>query len=86
MQTKLKLSEIIKTDCYIDCGTNEKLREVVILLEIKYKFRRWLKLGGIEFDDIGVAIFGNDLDYLTAELNLEPKIPTHHISEIDLNK
>jgi hypothetical protein len=23
------LSELIKTDCYIDCGTNEKLREVV---------------------------------------------------------
>lgn len=81
----IKLSEIIKTDCYIDCGTNEKLREVVSLIESKYKFRRWLKLGGIEFDDVGVAIFGNDLDYLTAELNLEPKTPIHHISEIDLN-
>lgn len=23
------LSELIKTDCCIDCGTNEKLREVV---------------------------------------------------------
>lgn len=81
----IKLSEIIRTDCYIDCGTNEKLREVVSLLESKYKFRRWLKLGGIEFDDIGVAIFGNNLDYLTSELNLEPKTPIHHISEIDLN-
>jgi hypothetical protein len=81
----IKLSEIIRTDCYIDCGSNEKLREVVSILESKYKLKRWLGLGVIEFDDIGIAVFGNDLDYLTAELNLEPKTPTHHISQIDLN-
>lgn len=28
------LSELIKTDCCIDCGTNEKLREVVKNLPI----------------------------------------------------
>ena len=27
--TTYNLSELIKTDCCIDCGTNEKLREVV---------------------------------------------------------
>lgn len=27
------LSELIKTDCCIDCGTNEKLREVVGKIE-----------------------------------------------------
>jgi len=25
----INISEIINTDCYIDCGSNEKLREVV---------------------------------------------------------
>lgn len=32
------LSELIKTDCCIDCGTNEKLREVVGKLTIPQSF------------------------------------------------
>lgn len=32
------LSELIKTDCCIDCGTNEKLREVVGELTIPERY------------------------------------------------
>lgn len=32
------LSELIKTDCCIDCGTNEKLREVVGKIAIPKSF------------------------------------------------
>lgn len=82
-----KLSEIIKTDCYIDCGTNEKLREVVSLLESKYKFRRWMpnsQCSKIYSDDAGISIYGHDLEYLPSHKNLD-NMKEHHIPEIDLN-
>lgn len=82
MENKLKLSEIIKTDCYIDCGSNEKLREVVKVLPIKPDY---LQLnGGIYSDDIMVRIYRNPSEYLTI---IEPseEHPIHHISQIDLN-
>lgn len=77
-----KLSEIIKTDCYIDCGTNEKLREVVSVLQIKPAYLQ--RNGGIYSDDIRIRIYRNPSEYLTIIDPVELH-PTHHISEIDLN-
>lgn len=83
MQTKLKLSEIIKTDCYIDCGTNEKLREVVSLLQSKYRFKDSL------YENIAtnhfISIYSDNLDYIITRVAGFSTYPIHHISEIDLN-
>lgn len=82
MENKLKLSEIIKTDCYIDCGSNEKLREVVQLLPIE-QARIQIKIG-IHRQDTKIKIFSNPLEYITMFDPMED-YPTHHISQIDLN-
>jgi len=43
------LSELIKTDCCIDCGTNEKLREVVGELTIPEGItQKYLNVGDID--------------------------------------
>ena len=52
--TTYNLSELIKTDCCIDCGTNEKLREVVGKIGIpKTPLQRDF---GIDSDDIVIYI------------------------------
>lgn len=83
MQTKLKLSEIIRTDCYIDCGTNEKLREVVSLLQSKYRFK------DLSYENIAtnhfISIYSANLDYIITRIAGFSIYPKHHISEIDLN-
>ena len=79
-----KLSEIIKTDCYIDCGTNEKLREVYPLIDMP-EFKAMVKFG-IYNTDILIAIRGT----ISFKAAVKEKIftgnkYTHNISEIDLN-
>jgi len=78
----IKLSEIIKTDCYIDCETNDKLREVVKVLPIKPAYLQ--RNGGIYSDDTRIRIYRNPSEYLTI---IEPSEThtIHHISQIDLN-
>lgn len=51
------LSELIKTDCCIDCGTNEKLREVVGKLNMPESDLQ--KDFGIESNDVVVVLSGN---------------------------
>jgi hypothetical protein len=79
----IKLSEIIKTDCYIDCGTNEKLREVVNLLQSKYRFK------DSTYESLAtnhlISIYSANLDYIITLVAGFSTYPTHHISQIDLN-
>lgn len=82
MENKLKLSEIIKTDCYIDCGTNEKLREVVKVMPIKPAYLQ--RNGGIYEIDTKIRIWANPSEYITVDMPYEAH-PIHHISQIDLN-
>lgn len=72
----IKLSEIIKTDCYIDCGSNEKLREVMQLIEIPIEFAI------LDTDKVLACMV--DFAY-TLKNAFEKDYPTHHISQIDLN-
>lgn len=70
-----KLSEIIKTDCYIDCGSNEKLREVMQLIEIPIEF------SVLDTDKVLACM----VDFAYSLKNAFKKdFPIHHISEIDL--
>jgi hypothetical protein len=81
----IKLSEIIKTDCYIDCGSNEKLREVYPLIDLP-ELSANVKI----FDDETLVFIleknmmykKGTVDNVFASSHL---LPTHHISQIDLN-
>jgi hypothetical protein len=79
----IKLSEIIRTDCYIDCGSNEKLREVARLLKSKYKFK-------ITYDgnntNTFISVYADLLKFIITRTNWSDTYPAHHISQIDLNK
>lgn len=84
----IKLSEIIRTDCYIDCGSNEKLREVVGVLP--YTIHNYFKR--VDFSDISEdTVIVSNLGYLYSKLplseidELELDLPIHHISQIELN-
>jgi hypothetical protein len=82
MENKLKLSEIIKTDCYIDCGSNEKLREVVCLIESKYNIQGRLKdiyIKGCTF----ISLYEECAYYICTQHGFNG-IPIYHISNIDL--
>jgi len=57
----IKLSEIIKTDCYIDCGSNKKLREVVKVLPIKPVFLIIYRIDKV------VRICTNPSEYVTLD-------------------
>ena len=83
MQTKLKLSEIIKTDCYIDCGTNEKLREVYPLIDMMQDRVQEL-LGIPEIDKLIFLIYSKGFKGSGHRKMPSIDLPTHHISEIDL--
>lgn len=78
----IKLSEIIRTDCYIDCGSNEKLREVVGVLPVKPDYTQ--VNGGIYGDDTMIRVMVSPPSYLTVDMPNESH-PTIHISQIDLN-
>lgn len=84
MQTKLKLSEIIKTDCYIDCGSNEKLREVYPLIGLK-ELAMQETIFKDEFCVFITKFFKDFCKGSTNEIMPNTKYPIHHISEIDLN-
>ena len=76
-----KLSEIIKTDCYIDCGTNEKLREVVSLIKLPENTVQ--QSFGLRKKDTYLLIFKNrHATFTHADI---AEFIIHHISEIDLN-
>lgn len=79
----VKLSEIIRTDCYIDCGSNEKLREVYPLVgmvepvfQIDTGVNRWDSI-------ILIGVFGGKSTL--PNVMIDTTLPIHHISEIDLN-
>lgn len=74
------LSELIKTDCCIDCGTNEKLREVVGKLTIPESFEQ-KRLGGVYDDEIKLLIL--DGRYSTVQSASDTAIPLTSIN-IDL--
>lgn len=83
MQTKLKLSEIIKTDCYIDCGSNEKLREVVKVINSLGRLAApTQRILGIHNTNTFVKL--SDYYYWTLT-NISEYETIHHILEIDLN-
>jgi hypothetical protein len=73
----IKLSEIIKTDCYIDCGSNEKLREVMALINIPIEFK--------VFESDKVLACMVDFAY-TLKNSINDEYPTIHISQINLNQ
>jgi hypothetical protein len=82
----IKLSEIIRTDCYIYCGSNEKLREVVSLLESKYQFtdRSYVCK---TMHPCFISIYAQQFEYIeTFSGGATGRYPTHHISKIDLTK
>jgi hypothetical protein len=81
----IKLSEIIKTDCYIDCGSNEKLREVVRVLESKYKFTDRSYVWKTTHPCY-ISIYAQQFEYIeTFSGGAAGRYQTHHISQIDLN-
>ncbi len=72
----IKLSEIIRTDCYIDCGNNEKLREVVKVLGLGLQVHEKHKTLQVD----------TELNAITPVLFKPYCFTTHHISQIDLNQ
>jgi hypothetical protein len=79
----IKLSEIIKTDCYIDCGSNEKLREVYPLIDLREYGA--MERYGIDNDDIYIINAGCAGYKGASESLILSRIKTvHHISQIDL--
>jgi len=78
----IKLSEIIRTDCYIDCGTNEKLREVYPLIDAP-EIHVQLKYG-ISVEDTLIKIRHGIHRKISCPLPILD-LPIHHISQIDLN-
>lgn len=80
MANKLKLSDIIRTDCYIDCGTNEKLREVYPLIDMPESIIQ--QMDGYADDWIIQIKATTDKKYTVAYI---PNGIIHHISQIDLN-
>jgi hypothetical protein len=81
----IKLSEIINTDCYIDCGSNEKLREVYPLIDL-YELSANVRI----FDDETlVFIHERNMMYKKGTVDnvfsSSHPYPIHHISQIDLN-
>jgi hypothetical protein len=79
----IKLSEIIKTDCYIDCGSNEKLREVYPLIDL---YESTMQLMDGYADDWIIQI--KTIPYKKTQKCTVAYIPNgiiYHISQIDLN-
>lgn len=79
----IKLSEIIKTDCYIDCGTNEKLREVYPLIEFIEAPSQ--KKYGMSKSHNSIRLHSAVKVKYTWNGGIDEFAPTHHISQIDLN-
>lgn len=79
-----KLSEIIKTDCYIDCGTNEKLREVYPLIGLE-EYQTQISMGIYNKDTLILIKHTLELKATGERQIIAFNLPTHHISEIDLN-
>jgi len=81
----IKLSEIIKTDCYIDCGSNEKLREVYPLIdmpEISGNYRIFEDETLVLILPLNFIYRKGTVDSLFSSRNI---YPIYHISQIDLN-
>jgi hypothetical protein len=77
----INITEIINTDCYIDCGDNEKLREVVkVFNPLNIDQMRAQESHGIHLTDvlIRLSVFG---EYSTLPKALFD-YPTHHINDI----
>jgi hypothetical protein len=81
----IKLSEIILTDCYIDCGSNEKLREVYPLIEMEeYTVQKEM---GVAKLDILILISNTFQLKATCSKKMETiDFTIHHISQIDLTQ
>jgi hypothetical protein len=77
----IPLSTLLHTDCYIHCGSNERLREVVKVLTIPAD--DYCTVFGIYNDDVYISILNKE--YLTLPENT-PYLTTHHINQINLDK
>jgi hypothetical protein len=76
------ITELINTDCYIDCGSNEKLREVVKGVEALDVYGTGAQQHyGIEPTDIYLEITLKYNGYRTFEPPATGDI-THHINDI----
>jgi hypothetical protein len=76
----INISEIINTDCYIDCGSNERLREVVKVLEGKgVTIGHFQETFGINDNDKFIAL--REFNYWTFGTDTS-LYPTHHINDI----
>jgi hypothetical protein len=75
------ISELINTDGYIDCGDNEKLREVVAIIDKEIDISHRQSNKGIGDKDTFVFIYRC---YTTTDnTNMLGAItPTHHINDI----
>ena len=79
----IKLSEIIKTDCYIDCGSNEKLREVYPLIGLpEFEISKYNNLLSM----YKFILIQSRRKVETLYQMPHTTLPTHHISQIDLNQ
>ena len=76
----IPLSTLLATDCYIDCGSNERLREVVGKITIRPD--DYQAIFGIYNDCIFILI--KNREYVTLPENT-PHVPTHHITQINLD-
>jgi type III secretory pathway lipoprotein EscJ len=82
----IKLSEIIKTDCYINCGSNEKLREVYPLIDV-VEYSAQKRQGIFNHERfIQIAFFDNKYQKATNSLEGSHSAYIHHISQIDLTQ
>jgi hypothetical protein len=73
----MHITEIINTDCYIDCGDNERLRQVVAMLGIPAD--DYQTIFGINDNDSYIFI---SLDgYMTCH-QLKSRLQVHHINDI----
>jgi hypothetical protein len=72
------ISEIINTDCYIDCGSNKRLRQVVAMLGIPAD--DYQTVFGINEGDsyIFISIDG----YMTCH-PFKSRLQVHHINDIN---
>lgn len=76
----IPLSTLLHTDCYIDCGSNERLREVVGVIESK-GIKETQNRIGIGKRELYMCLSHNAYYTLTIRLR---DLPTHHINQINL--
>jgi len=77
------LSELIKTDCCIDCGTNEKLREVVA--GFKFPIQPCVAQITLGINKADTHICFDRMFYITINPNFQPVYNTIPLTSINID-